>query len=738
MTTTKVQSEFIAINAISGTIIADGAITSTHLAANSVDSSELVTGSIDTIHIAANQITATKIVTNGVLTRHISDDQITADKLANSINTDIAAKLPLAGGTMTGDLITTGLTVDTTTLVVDKTNNRVGIGITEPVGKLDIGGNTAGTVQAVLARGVDESGMKILVKNGDAGTVNTSQGSIGLDYADGTWANMSTIKFLRGDTSGQLAFYTSASGASGTERMRIDSSGNVGIGTDNPSTKLNVSDSSGTAYKALTVQSSNVNSDAGISLIGGGGSDFRLQQPYNSAGLFFYDVTNTAERMRIDSSGNVGIGVTPESWYTGGQMRALQVGGTTAVMSLFDTRSIFANNYYLKAGTGADTYINTDEATQYYQEAGNHIWKHATSGTADTTISWSESMRINASGTVLVGKPDTTLSVAGVFIGASGSVGATRASDDCLTLNRTGNDGAIASFYKNGAPIGNIGTFGGTTYYASNSHGFLINGTQIEPSNNTGGRLDNTVDIGSPTYRFKDLYLSGTMLGNITKLRQHTSSMYVSPTNTNTLNGNLDADNDGGDMWINYRGYQDGFSRFRDFRIGNGKGAELVLVDGSAASVAITGSLSVTSSFSKGSGSFKIDHPLEAKKDTHHLIHSFVEAPQADNIYRGKIDLVAGSATANIDTVAGMTEGTFVALNREVQCFTTNESNWDAVKGSVSGNILTIESENSESTATISWLVIGERKDQHMYDTDWTDDDGKVIVEPLKETLENA
>ena len=107
MTTTKVNSEFIAVNAISGTIIADGAITSTHLAANCVDSSELVTGSIDTIHIAANQVTATKIVTNGVLTRHISDDQVTADKLANSINTDIAtgpAALPKAGGTMTGNI----------------------------------------------------------------------------------------------------------------------------------------------------------------------------------------------------------------------------------------------------------------------------------------------------------------------------------------------------------------------------------------------------------------------------------------------------------------------------------------------------------------------------------------------------------------------------------------------------------------------------------------------------------
>ena len=129
MTTTKVQSELIAVNAIHGTIIADDSITSTHLAANSVDSSELVTGSIDTIHIAANQITATKIVTNGVLTRHISDDQITADKLANSINTDIAtgpAALPKAGGTMTGALAmnanaitsTGDLTLDVATNIV--------------------------------------------------------------------------------------------------------------------------------------------------------------------------------------------------------------------------------------------------------------------------------------------------------------------------------------------------------------------------------------------------------------------------------------------------------------------------------------------------------------------------------------------------------------------------------------------------------------------------------------------
>ena len=147
------------------------------------------------------------------------------------------------------------------------------------------------------------------------------------------------------------------------------------------------------------------------------------------------------------------------------------------------------------------------------------------------------------------------------------------------------------------------------------------------------------------------------------------------------------------------------------------------------------GALAVAGAVSKGSGSFKIDHPLESKKDTHQLVHSFIEGPQADLIYRGVIELTDGTAEVNVDTVSGMTEGTFVSLNRCVQAFTNNESNWDNVRGTVTGNILTIESNVSTSTASISWMVIGERCDKHMMDTRWTADDGKVIVEPLKEVL---
>jgi hypothetical protein len=144
------------------------------------------------------------------------------------------------------------------------------------------------------------------------------------------------------------------------------------------------------------------------------------------------------------------------------------------------------------------------------------------------------------------------------------------------------------------------------------------------------------------------------------------------------------------------------------------------------------GNVSIRGALSKGSGSFRIDHPLESMTETHQLVHSFIEGPKADLIYRGKLTLINGKAQANIDEVSTMTEGTFNLLCRDVQCFTTNESGWDLVKGKVIANIIYIESQNTNSTDEISWMVIGERKDKHMMDTEWTDINGKVIVEPLK------
>jgi hypothetical protein len=146
----------------------------------------------------------------------------------------------------------------------------------------------------------------------------------------------------------------------------------------------------------------------------------------------------------------------------------------------------------------------------------------------------------------------------------------------------------------------------------------------------------------------------------------------------------------------------------------------------------LSGDLEVAGDLSKGTGSFRIDHPLPELEETHDLIHSFIEGPQADLIYRGKVDLLAGTASINLDTVSGMTEGTFEALNRDIQCFTSNESDWEPVRGSVGGNILTIVSRNQISTSTISWMVIGERQDMTVMRSTATDADGHYIVEREK------
>ena len=102
-----------------------------------------------------------------------------------------------------------------------------------------------------------------------------------------------------------------------------------------------------------------------------------------------------------------------------------------------------------------------------------------------------------------------------------------------------------------------------------------------------------------------------------------------------------------------------------------------------------------------------------------------MEAPKADLIYRGRVNLIDGSATVDLDEAAGMTEGTWVLLCRAdtAQCYTTNETGWHHVRGSVSGSTLTIDCEE-DCTDMVSWMVIGERKDQHMIDTDWTDEEG--------------
>jgi hypothetical protein len=209
-----------------------------------------------------------------------------------------------------------------------------------------------------------------------------------------------------------------------SDLMTINSSGNVGIGTSSPSRKVSLADSVN-GYNLELQQTSAYNSgnQSGIVFsapynIGGsvtdlasirGGKENATDEDFGGK-LAFYTRANggsDTERMRIDSSGNVGIGVVPSSWASN-TFDALQlgvgigVGNLTARVDGINAVGLGLNWYY--GGGATNTYVASSFATNYVQEAGTHKWLHAASGTAGAALTFTESMRIDSSGNLLVGR----------------------------------------------------------------------------------------------------------------------------------------------------------------------------------------------------------------------------------------------------------------------------------------------------------------------------------------------
>ena len=144
-----------------------------------------------------------------------------------------------------------------------------------------------------------------------------------------------------------------------------------------------------------------------------------------------------------------------------------------------------------------------------------------------------------------------------------------------------------------------------------------------------------------------------------------------------------------------------------------------------------------TSSISKAGGTFDIGHPLYPNTSKR-LVHSFVEGPRCDLIYRGKTTLVNGSAVVDINKECthspecAMDDGTFEALCANPQIFLQNNQSFDRVRGAIAGCILTITSENSVSNVVIEWMVIAERVDSFIKQWDRTNPDGYLITQYTK------
>jgi hypothetical protein len=272
-------------------------------------------------------------------------------------------------------------------------------------------------------------------------------------------------------TYGQMAFKTA-----GAERLRIDSSGNVGIGTDSPDNKLQISDS--TVGTDPTADDSNfiklTNKDvASVNEVWGlgfssesGGTDYlggfvqafgNYTSNFNTSLIFGTRGTsgNATERMRIDESGNVGIGTDSPSlelsvdgdiWQ--GNRSGVEIGRITNAAGWYDF--------------GGSSNVNGAQMS--------HV------GTLRFLTASTERMRIDSSGNLLVGR---TISTLGGGNGSLLQIGSASASGS----------GAGLTIHSGTAGVGDIqfadGTTGADSYrgliryeHSTNNMNFWVNASE--------------------------------------------------------------------------------------------------------------------------------------------------------------------------------------------------------------------------------------------------------------------
>jgi hypothetical protein len=242
-------------------------------------------------------------------------------------------------------------------------------------------------------------GQILLSNNNYIGFKNTSSSVAASIFND-------TSNFLNLYNSGNTGtiFYVNAG-----ERLRLTNTSlytasgvNVGIGTSNPTIPLDVYRStftSSTPFANQLLRVGSLGSGADASMVF---SDSVANNGYiGIQGGYLNFASNTlTPQLKLDSSGNLGLGVTPSA-FASGQVVLQNKGGYLGAGS---TNELYLGQNVFYGGSPADDrYVNTDFATSFGQISGAFTWRTAASGTAGNAITFTQAMTLDASGQLSVG-----------------------------------------------------------------------------------------------------------------------------------------------------------------------------------------------------------------------------------------------------------------------------------------------------------------------------------------------
>ena len=222
--------------------------------------------------------------------------------------------------------------------------------------------------------------------------------------------------------------------------------------------------------------------------------------------------TGGTERARVDSSGNLGLGVTPSAW-SGTNTGAFQLGAGYGSLYAYSNAITLGSNVYYN--TGNKYFVSGVGSSAYQQLGGVHYWLSAGAGTAGNTISYTQAMTLDASGNLALGNT-TSLS------SSSGRID--------LTVN--GTSSSMVSFGTGGTRRGYALHDGTDFSIASETAGalrFLNNGSERARIDSSGNFLVGTTSASSTSGL-------GWKVNNTDTNNSYTAQVFTSSTSAYTTN----------------------------------------------------------------------------------------------------------------------------------------------------------------------------------------------------------